>query len=203
MKNFKNLLALSILMLALGSCRIYKEIPPNLEGNIPTIEDLQNFYDDLDLGFTEPYESKRWISIVGGLGMLDYGFDNENDPLRERIIYQYMMEIEANEEDARDVLADNVDLFGKEFQQEGFSERELLRLDLPGDLYYASEFYYEGDPLATLVVVKIRNKVVTFFINGTENRFPGLISRFLLPYLEYTEHQTMQGYDRIAPLQTI
>lgn len=164
---------------------------------------MDNYYDTLSLGRTEEYVEDKWTLFIDRTGMLEYQFDNENDPFHRWTIYTYILEIEASAEEAAQTLSNNVKAFSEALLEDGIQEIELRQFDLPGELHFVAEYQYEGEVFATLVVAQINNQVVTFFINAGQNELPGLIDRFLLPYLEYTANKAYRGFDRIAPMQTI
>lgn len=188
----------------LSSCKVYREIPLKLENQVPTIQDLENFYDTLSLGFKDNFIEQKWTEIMGGpLGTLEYTFDNSDDPFHRFTIYNYYIEVEADAEDARAQFETNVLEISKTLLDAEFDEKELRKIELPGELHFAAEYQHPNGASSTLVVALMNNYVVTFFFNGDQNEFPELIEKFLLPYLEYTASKAYGQYDRIAPMQTI
>lgn len=198
-------IAFSLFILGIASsCKVYREIPVKLENQVPTIQDLENHYDTLSLGFKDNFIDQKWTEIMGGpLGTLEYSFDNSEDPFHRFTIYNYYIEVEADAEDARSMFESNVLEISKSLLDAEFAERELRSIELPGELHFAAEYKHPNGASSTLVVALINNYVVTFFLNGDQEEFPDLIGKFLLPYLEYTASNAYRQYDHIAPMQTI
>ncbi len=191
------------LILGTSSCKVYQDIPSDMSNHVPSISDLDNFYEDISVGFNQDYLEDKYTRFYDGTGMLEYSYDNEKDPFNRHTIYTYILEVEASASEAEATLAKNVEAFANALNHEGVTERELRKYDLPGELHFVAEYSFENKVFATLLVAQINNHVVTFFINSGDDEFPGLVDRFLLPYLEYTANKAYRGFDRIAPMQEI